>query len=235
MSRREAVVVVAAGTGDRLGPGGSGPKALVRVAGRTLLDLALDGLRQAAVQEVVVVHTPGYEQPFADIGRRHGVLLLVPGGATRSDSVRAGLQAVPSDVAVVAVHDAARPLTPPEVVRAVLDTVSGDVVAAAPARPVVDTLKRTDGERILDTVDRSGLVGVQTPQAFVPEVLRAALAGGGEASDDLAFVERAIADGVVTGRVQLVAGSPVGFKVTYPEDLDLLDALVAAHGPEAAR
>lgn len=239
MSRREAVVLVAAGVGRRLGPHADGPKALVSVAGRTLLDLALTGLRDAAVQDVIVVHTPGVARAFEDTCQRHGVLRLVPGGDRRADSVRAGVAAVPDDVPVVGVHDAARALTPGRVIRAVLDAVSGDVVAAAPAQPVADTLKRADDGRVLGTVDRSGLFAVHTPQVFDAEVLRAALAhaadradraDAADATDDLALVERALADGVVAGRIQLISGSPWDLKITYPEDLEVAEALLASGG-----
>jgi 2-C-methyl-D-erythritol 4-phosphate cytidylyltransferase len=231
VSRREAVVVVAAGVGRRLGAAGDGPKALVTVAGRTLLELALDGLREAAVDEVVVVHTPGHAAGFAEAAGGHPAVRLVPGGETRTASVRAGLDAVPADLDVVAVHDAARALTPAEVIRSVLDAVTGGVVAAAPALAVADTLKRVDGDRVVGTVDRARLMAVHTPQAFAPAVLRGALVGDDEATDDLALVERAIAEGRVAGEVRLVAGSPWDLKITYPEDLELAAALLA--GAEA--
>lgn len=229
--RPEAVVLVAAGVGERLGRMADGPKALVTIAGVTLLDLALQGLRAAAIRDVVVVHTPGYERTFADIGRRHAVTRLVPGGETRTASVRAGLAEIGSAVEVVAVHDAARALMPARVIRSVLDAVRGDVVAAAPARAVADTLKRVDRDEVVGTVDRSELRAVQTPQAFVPDVLRTALADPGDATDDLGLVERALADGRVEGRIELVAGSPWGLKITYPEDLRLAEALLGADRP----
>lgn len=232
--RREAVVVVAAGVGRRLDASKARPKALVTVGGRPLLDLALEGLRAADVADVVVVHTPGHAADFADVCRRQGVTALVPGGATRTASVRAGLGAVAADTEVVAIHDAARALTPAPVVRAVLDAVVGDVVAAAPAVAVADTLKRAEDGRVVATLDRAGVHAVQTPQAFVPAVLRRALAAGVEATDDLALVERAIADGTVAGEVRLVPGSAWGLKVTYPEDLVLAAALLVARR-EASR
>lgn len=230
--RREAVVIVAAGVGRRLGASGDGPKALVSLAGRTLLELAIRGVREAAVQDVVVVHTPGWERPFADVCERAGVLRLVPGGETRTDSVRRGLAELPSDLEVVAIHDAARPLTPPEVIRSVLDVVADDVVAAAPALPVADTLKRVEGDRVVGTVDRSDLRAVHTPQAFRPDALALALDHGDAATDDLSLVERAIADGALTGEVRLVAGSPWDLKITYPQDLRVAEALLGAppHG-----
>lgn len=226
--RREAVVLVAAGMGERLGHASDGPKALVTVGGSTLLELALGKLRDAGVREIVVVHTPGYERSFADIARRAAVDRIVPGGATRTASVRAGLAEVQDAVEVVAVHDAARALTPAPVIRSVLEAVVDEVVAAAPALAVADTLKRLAGNEVVGTVDRSDLRAVHTPQAFVPDVLRTALADAHDATDDLALVEQAIADGRVEGRVELVAGSPWGLKITYPEDLRLAEALLVA-------
>lgn len=228
MSRREAVVVVAAGVGRRLGSSGGGPKALVTVAGRTLLELALDGLVEAGVTEIVVVHTPGVEGAFAPACRRPEVSRLVPGGDSRTASVRAGLQAVPEGVDVIAVHDAARALTPAWVIRSVLGAVTGTVAAAAPAVPVPDTLKRVADGQVLGTVDRSDLRGVQTPQAFTAGVLRTAVLHAGEATDDLGLVEQARADGLVAGEIRLVPGSAWGRKITYPEDLELAAALLAA-------
>ncbi|MBW3621192.1 MAG: 2-C-methyl-D-erythritol 4-phosphate cytidylyltransferase [Actinobacteria bacterium] len=225
---RESVVLVAAGAGERLGAAASGPKALVTVAGTTLLELALRGLRDAGVRDIVVVHTPGHARAFADVARRHAVTRLVPGGETRTASVRAGLDEVELATEVVAVHDAARALTPATVIRAVLDAVRGDVVAVAPALAVPDTLKRVVAGEVVATVDRSDLQAVHTPQAFVPDVLREALAGADDATDDLGLVERAIAEGRVQGRIALVAGSPRDLKITYPEDLDLVASLLAA-------
>lgn len=232
--RREVVVVVAAGVGRRLGRTSEGPKALTTVAGSTLLDLALQGLRAAAVRDIVVVHTPGHDAAFADICGRHAVDQFVAGGADRTESVRAGLDLVEAAAEVVAVHDAARALTPPEVIRRVLDAVGGDVVAAAPGLAVADTLKRVEDDVVTGTVDRTGLCAVHTPQAFRPDVLRDALAGGDHATDELALVERAIADGRVEGRIQLVAGSHWDVKITYPEDLRLAEALLAPTRPGGA-
>jgi 2-C-methyl-D-erythritol 4-phosphate cytidylyltransferase len=231
--RREAAVVVAAGLGRRLGPEGARPKALMTVAGRSLLELALIGLRDASVREIVVVHTPGHEAAFAAACERQGVTRLVPGGDTRTASVGKGLAAIADDVDVVAVHDAARPLTPPRVIRAVLDTVGGDVVAVAPGVAVTDTLKRVSDDRITGTLDRRDVHAIHTPQAFVPAVLRAAMehvTDGTGVTDDLSLVERALADGVVIGVIRLVAGSPWDLKITYPEDLEIAEALLAARG-----
>jgi 2-C-methyl-D-erythritol 4-phosphate cytidylyltransferase len=219
-----AVLLVAAGRGERLG--GDGPKALVRVGGRTLLEHALCGLASAGLEDVVVVHPAGAAAEFAALapGAR-----LVPGGATRTASVRAGLSALAGDVDVVAVHDAARALTPASVIRRAVAAVTGgdgDVLAAAPAVGVSDTLKRVAGSEVLGTVDRDEVVAVQTPQVFRRDVLALALERGGDATDDLALVERLVAQGVVAGRVVTVPGSTRGLKITWPDDVLLAEALV---------
>lgn len=218
-----AGVLVAAGRGERLGDGG--PKALVSVAGRTLLERALEGLAAGGVARVVVVHPPGGRDAVAPLtpGAR-----LVAGGESRTASVRAGLAALDDDVEVVAVHDAARALTPPAVIARAVAALGEGVAAAAPALPVRDTLKRVAGQQVVGTVDRSDLVAVQTPQVFRRAVLELALAQGAEATDDLALVERLAADGGVAGRIETVPGSPWGLKITWPEDLVVAEALCRA-------
>ena len=215
-----AAVLVAAGRGERLGVGG--PKALLPLAGRTLLEHALDGLRAAGISRLVVVHPPGLGDTAAQLAPDAEFAV---GGDTRTASVRAGLAALADDVELVAVHDAARPLMPAAVIRDTLAAVTGDVVAAAPARPVPDTLKRVVGGEVVGTVDRQDLVAVQTPQVFRREVLDAALAHDREATDDLALVEALLADGGARGHIVTVPGSARGLKITWPEDLELAEAL----------
>jgi 2-C-methyl-D-erythritol 4-phosphate cytidylyltransferase len=218
------VVLVAAGSGVRLGS--DGPKALTALAGRPLIAHALDGLAAASLPAPVVVFTPGEREAFeAAIGDR-AVEALVPGGADRTASVRAGVDALPSDCDVVAVHDAARPLMPASVVRAAVDALTTGVVAAAPAIAVADTLKRTRDGEVVETIDRTGVVAVQTPQVFPRQVLEAALVAADGATDDLSLVERLVASGSLTGRIVTVPGSLRGLKVTYQEDLELAAALV---------
>jgi 2-C-methyl-D-erythritol 4-phosphate cytidylyltransferase / 2-C-methyl-D-erythritol 2,4-cyclodiphosphate synthase len=118
------------------------PKALVELRGTTLLAHSLERLAAAGLVEPVVVHTPGEAATFQAATRPDRVGTWVPGGRHRGDSVRAGVAALPADVTVVAVHDAARALVPADVVRRVVAAVQGEVVAAAPALPVADTLKR---------------------------------------------------------------------------------------------
>ncbi|MFO7779457.1 MAG: 2-C-methyl-D-erythritol 4-phosphate cytidylyltransferase [Nitriliruptoraceae bacterium] len=244
------VVVVAAGSGERLGSGN--PKALVPLAGRSLLAHALAGLASAGLPPAVVVHTPGAAETFALAAGDLPIAALVPGGATRTASVAAGVAALPPSAEVVVIHDAARPLTPPEVIGAAVAAVTDgvDVLAAAPGIPVADTLKRTEDGQVLSTVDRSGLVGVQTPQVFPRHVLDRVLSGvpsrrpGADAppleaaTDDLGLVERLRDRGVLDGRILVVPGSIWARKVTYPADLALLELLaehdapvVSAQGP----
>jgi 2-C-methyl-D-erythritol 4-phosphate cytidylyltransferase len=126
---------------------------------------------------------------------------------------------VPEDAAVILVHDAARPLVPDEMIGRVIEALGEGYDGAVPALPVADTVKRVDGEVVAETLDRSALVTVQTPQAFVAPVLRSAL-GGGEASDCASLVER---DG---GRVRVVAGDERLLKVTTRADLERVAAWV---------
>jgi 2-C-methyl-D-erythritol 4-phosphate cytidylyltransferase len=202
-------VVVAAGRGERFGA----PKQYEALGGRRVLDWALDAAGARAEGVVLVVPPERVAEP------EPGATAVVAGAATRSGSVRAGLASVPPSAEVVLVHDAARPLAPPAVFDAVLDAVAAGADGAVPGLPVSDTVKRVapDGT-VLETLDRSALVTVQTPQAFRAGALRAAHAGGDDASDDAALVEAA------GGRVVVVPGAAAGAKVTAPGDLPALEA-----------
>lgn len=233
------VVVVAAGAGTRLGT--EVPKAVVEVAGRSLLAHSLAGLAGAGLPPAVVVHPEGRGAELA-ASTDTAVAAWVSGGATRTQSVRAGVAALPSGLATVVVHDAARPLVPVAVIRAVVAAVTEPdeglgttparrVVAAAPAVPVADTLKRVSDDTVLATVDRTDLVGVQTPQVFDHEVLELALAAGEDATDELALVESLTATGRVRGRVAIVSGSAWARKVTDRGDLAVVEALARTPPP----
>lgn len=220
-------VLVAAGSGVRLGAGR--PKALVEVGGAPLVETAVRNLQAGGAERVVVVGPP---QDLAAVDAAiDGIdgcpVVVVGGGATRSESVRRGLAAVADldGTSVVAVHDAARAFTPPHVIAAAAGAVRGEVVAAAPALAVSDTLKRVDGTTVVGTVDRADLVAVQTPQAFRLDVLRRAHAGAPDATDDLALVEGLLARGDVVGRIVTVPGSVLATKVTVPDDVRVLEAL----------
>lgn len=224
------VIAVAAGMGTRLGEAGGGPKALIRLDGRTLLEHALDRLAAACDGPFVVVHTPGHEDAFqAAVASTPVEPILVPGGETRSQSVRAGLAALPPEVDVVAIHDAARCLVPPSLVRATIDAVGGRVVAAAPGMAMPDSLKMVDDQRrVLHHVDRAGIWAVQTPQTFARVTLEAAhrWADGRSATDDLIIIEDAVNAGAVDGDIVLVPTSPWVAKVTYGPDLEFAEALL---------
>ena len=203
-------IVVAGGTGSRFGV----PKQFEIVAGARLVDRAVAAVA-AACDEVVVVLPAG----VAWDGRP--VAATVPGGSTRSASVRAGLDAVASSAAVVVVHDAARPLAPPALFEAVIGAVRAGADAAVPGLPIPDTVKRVHDDHVVETIARDGLRAVQTPQAFRSDALRAAHTAGGEATDDAALVEAA------GGRVVVVPGDPRNLKITTPDDLTLAAALLA--------
>jgi len=154
-----------------------------------------------------------------------GVVLVVPrddvaseggvaGGATRSESVRAGLAAVPAEASIICVHDAARPFASRELFITVIEAIADGADGAVPALAVVDTIKRIDADgRVVETPPRATLVAVQTPQAFRAEVLRAAHARLQDATDDAALVEE------VGGRVVVVDGDPINRKITDRDDL----------------
>lgn len=198
-------IVVGGGGGRRFG----GPKQyeLLATAPDSLrvIDAAVATARRASDGVVVVV-------PPADVAREGGVA----GGQSRSESVRAGLAAVPPSATVVCVHDAARPLATPDLFAAVIDAICGDdaVDAAVPGVAVTDTIKVVDSAgRVASTPDRASLVAVQTPQAFRAATLRRAHDDGGEGTDDAALVERR------GGLVVVVPGESHNVKITTPDDL----------------
>jgi len=217
-------VVVAAGRGDRLGL--DRPKAFAKLGGRPLLAESLERLEGSDwVDSIVVVAPEEWEEPSILLAEEIGagkVTACVPGGATRAESVRAGVAEIGAEALVVLVHDAARPLLVAEVVERVLAPLGEGWDGAVPALPVADTLKRAgDDGTVFETVDRTGLNAVQTPQAFLAAVLREALAGDlAEASDCAALVERR------GGRVRVVEGDRRLLKVTTQADLDFVESLL---------
>jgi 2-C-methyl-D-erythritol 4-phosphate cytidylyltransferase len=211
-------VLVAAGRGERLG--GDRPKAFARLGELPLLAEPLRRLDASEwIDAIVVVAPPGWEEPAILVAEEIGadkVRAVVPGGATRAESVRAGVAEVPDDALVVLVHDAARPLLADDVIERVLAPLRDGWDGVVAALPLADTVKRVDGERVAETVPREGLWAIQTPQAFPAESFRATIAAGGEATDCAGLVE---ARG---GRVKVVRGDPRLVKVTTPEDLELV-------------
>lgn len=202
-----AVIVVAAGSGTRLGAGL--PKAFVDVAGRSLLEHALAAVPEAA--QLVIVAPESHLAESRALAPR---AVVVAGGDTRQASVAAGLAVVEPGIRTVLVHDAARAFTPPEVFDRVIAAVAETGGGVIPVLPVIDTIKRVDGPAVLETVDRSALVQVQTPQGFPRDALDAAYrTPGADHTDDAALF--AAAGGTVTS----VAGDPRSHKITTPDDL----------------
>jgi len=200
------VIVVAAGSGSRFG----GPKQHAPLAGRRVVDWSIDAARSVADGVVLVVAAAdeGAEEPAVDA--------LVVGGATRSDSVRAGLAVVPDDAAVVLVHDGARPLASHALFRSVVDAVLAGADAVVPAVSVVDTITDLHGV----PVDRDALQAVQTPQGFQGPSLRAVHATRPEATDDASLV---LAGG---GRLRTVQGERWNLKITEPDDLVVAESIL---------
>ncbi|HYN67903.1 MAG TPA: 2-C-methyl-D-erythritol 4-phosphate cytidylyltransferase [Ornithinibacter sp.] len=224
------VVVVAAGSGTRLGA--ALPKAFVALRGRPLLGYALDTVgRLPHLRRVVVVAPPEHTDPSGPLWAGIHLPLdvaVVAGGAERTDSVAAGLAAL-GDVDIVLVHDAARCLTPLEVFERVVDAVRGGAAGAVPGLPLVDTVKTVDPSGIITgTPDRASLRAVQTPQGFAREVLVSAYRSGVAATDDAALVE------LGGHHVVVVEGDPLAFKVTSPDDLEHAERVLARRAGAAA-
>jgi 2-C-methyl-D-erythritol 4-phosphate cytidylyltransferase len=213
-------VIVAAGRGERLGL--DRPKAFAQLNGRPLLAESLERLESSDwIDSIVVVAPPDWEEPVILLAEELAcgkVESVVTGGETRAASVRAGLAVVPEDAAVAVIHDAARPVLADDVLERLLTALPEGWDGAVPAVPIPDTVKRVDGDRIVETLDRETLVGAQTPQAFVWPTLRDAASGEAEATDCAALVE---AKG---GRVKVVAGDRRLIKVTEQDDLDRVAA-----------
>lgn len=212
-------ILAAAGRGDRLGL--DRPKAFAPLNNRPLVAEALERLEASDwIEGIVVAAPPEWEEPCILVAEEVAagkVAATVTGGESRSESVRAALAEVPDDATVVLVHDAARPLVTDEVIERVITGLGDGWDAAVPALPIADAVKRVEGEAVVETLGRQGLVTVQTPQAFVAVVLREALAGDvSQAADCASLVE---ARG---GRVRIVEGDPHLLKVTDPADLELV-------------
>jgi 2-C-methyl-D-erythritol 4-phosphate cytidylyltransferase len=221
-------ILVAAGAGVRMGA--SVPKALMPLAGRPMIAWSVAALEASGrLDALVVVAPPGHEPHVgAAVGDAASPVTVVPGGASRADSVRIGLAACPASASLVLVHDAARPLVAPALVGRVLDAVPGADGAIA-AAPVVDTLKRAGaGDLIAGTVARAGLWGAQTPQAFRAASLRAAVAAAAAAGALARATDCASMVEAWGGTVRLVASEAPNPKVTTPADREMAEAILAA-------
>lgn len=216
--------------GVRLGPGG--PKALRLLAGEPLLLHAVRGVAAASCVGLIVVAAPApdVDEVAALLETIGCPVRVVPGGATRQASVASALAAVPAELDLVLVHDAARALTPPSLIESVAAKLRAGSSAVVPALPVADTIKRVgaDGE-VVATVDRSVLRAVQTPQGFRRATLAAAHASAADDhTDDAGLAEQA---GV---RVDTVPGDDLAFKITRPFDLAVAEALLASRAIDTA-
>ena len=246
-----AVILVAAGSGQRLGYGM--PKAAVPLGGEPLLVHALRGIVASGIGSQVCVALPAgddglrrlcedFREELADGGP---LLTIVDGGATRADSVRAGIGVLMDGIEAVLVHDAARALTPESVFHRVADALAAGAAAVIPAVPVVDTVKTvaaTTGEHtalapeiVTGTAPREELRAVQTPQGFrLGTLLRAHEAAqtldenqSAAVTDDAMLVE------MLGTQVYAVRGSTQSLKITTPLDLILAEGLL--EGPLGAR
>ena len=211
MANRPSVwtVIVAAGSGTRFG----GAKQYLELAGARVVDRSVATAAEVSDGVVVVV-------PASDVGVESARLAadaVVAGGPSRAASVRTGLAAVPDDAAIICVHDAARPLAGADIYNRVIHEVRSGAAGAVPVVPVTDTIRRVDG----GVVDRSTLQAVQTPQAFRADLLRAAHAEAGDATDDASLVE---ASGHAVAAVE---GHPRNVKITHPDDLAAAEAWLA--------
>jgi 2-C-methyl-D-erythritol 4-phosphate cytidylyltransferase len=215
-------ILAAAGRGDRLGL--DRPKAFASLNDRPLVAEPLERLDASDwIEGIVVAAPPEWEEPCILVAEEIAaskVAATVTGGESRSESVRAALAEVPEEATVVLVHDAARPLVSEEVIERVITGLAEGWDAAVPALPIADTVKRVEGDLVVETLEREGLVTVQTPQAFVASVLRSALSDPtlqqtvAKSPDCASLVE---ARG---GRVRIVEGDPHLLKVTEPADLE---------------
>ena len=216
-------VVPAAGSGERLAAGL--PKAFYQLAGRTLVERAVDGLLESGVVDRVVVAVPADRTDRAKLILGHDAT-VVAGGANRGESVNRALAAVTNSGQpdFVLVHDAARALTPAELVVRVVEALRAGHPAVVPALAVSDTIKAVDPNgAVLGTPERAGLRAVQTPQGFATELLLRAYqqAGTADFTDDASLVEH------IGGQVQVVEGDPLAFKITTRLDLLLAHAIVS--------
>jgi 2-C-methyl-D-erythritol 4-phosphate cytidylyltransferase/2-C-methyl-D-erythritol 2,4-cyclodiphosphate synthase len=209
MSGKSAAIIAAAGSGIRFGA--DIPKALIQLGDRTLIEHAVAAISSVVDQVIVTAPATHISQFKALLGES---ITVVVGGQTRSESVRAGLAQVSSDVKHVLIHDAARALASTNLASRVLTELQNGEVAVIPGLALVDTIKEVDDAGyVISTPERSSLRNVQTPQGFELSVLQSAHAANGEGTDDAALVEAA------GHKVLVITGEERALKVTKPADL----------------
>lgn len=224
-----SVVIVAAGKGERFGSSGVS-KVFAPLAGRPLIAYSLNAFnRMHEISEIILVAQSGVSRDTfrsavgeSPLGK---VTSIIPGGSTRAQSVRSGLQAVSASVDIVLIHDAARPLITPSLVRSVIDGAEF-FGAAIPVVKIKPTVKRVDAEGfVVKTQDRSFLREAQTPQGFKLNLIRDAFMQAQDAdsaTDDAYLIE------TFGGRVKAVEGDYRNIKITTPEDLELAERYINA-------
>jgi len=225
--RLVAVVLLAAGRGERLGA--KEPKAFVELAGKTLLEhsvyraLATNNLRQLiiTVPESHLEQTLEFEKQLAN---QSVDIRVVVGGATRQESVSEALAALSGGIEVVLVHDSARALTSTDLFNRVADAVFENQIGVIPALQVADTIKRYRGDIVEETIERSDLVRAQTPQGFLAPVLVAAHVKATEQfTDDAALVQ------AFGGTVMMIPGEEQAMKITTAEDFQRAQGYLLAN------
>ncbi|TLP71264.1 2-C-methyl-D-erythritol 4-phosphate cytidylyltransferase [Nesterenkonia sphaerica] len=247
--RRRALIIVAAGSGTRLGMGT--PKAAVTLTGRTVLEHALDAVTATLQLDVLVLVLPGDAQvqhqlaaAGARAAQRCGVdIRTVSGGETRTESVSAGVRAVQqyaqqqswTGAVHVLIHDAARALTPPEVFHRVLTALDSGAQSVVPVVPLADTIKRVGpSAHVRQTVPREDLKAAQTPQGFALELLERAYSRSAQLTpeESAALTDEAVIVENLGEQVAVVGGHPHALKITTSTDLVIARALLAENGTD---
>lgn len=220
-----SVVVVAAGSSVRMGE----DKLYMDLCGKPVLAhtlLALNGC--SFVKEIILVTRADTLEKASQLCADYGIdkiRKIVCGGKNRNESALAGLSEISRSARIVLIHDGARPLVTEDVVYDAMHTAA-IYKCAAPAVPVTDTVKETNGDAVVRTLERNNLSAVQTPQAFIPEIIKASLSAAvrdhKEFTDDCAAVE------AMGFKVRLSKGSPENIKITRPTDIQTAAAILAA-------
>ncbi len=210
MRRNVSAIIAAAGSGQRFGA--TIPKALIQLGNRTLLEHAVAAMAPIA-DEIIVCAPAGYEDQIRTLLGDSAI--VVTGGATRSQSVRAGLVAVNKNSEFVLVHDAARPLASTDLARRIIDALRNGEVAVIPGIAQIDTVKNIDPSGyVTNTPERSQLRKIQTPQGFSREILISAHESKVEATDDSSLIE------LLGHKVKIIDGEERALKITTPADLN---------------
>lgn len=211
-------IIVAGGTGSRYNS--EIPKQLCDLDGRPVLMHTVDSLLEACPGDVTVAMHPDYIGQWQELCRRHGFTSpdVVEGGATRWHSVKNALDAVPADIDIITVHDAARPFVSPTMLKEAIAAVAVGAAGAVPAVPVTDSLREIADDGSSAAVERARYRAVQTPQVFSADILRKAYSRPyrPEFTDDASVVEAA-----GFRPIALVGGSPFNIKITHPADMEI--------------